>query len=354
MGTRHKQGRKLALVLALLLAFNCLIPAMASAGGLSNTYVRLNRMMASTATSARIVFTTSPTPGTTNTVKIDFGTAWGAATTPGSVLTSGQTASSGACATDTGATALPGTFTVTGTNTGGSSISIAGVTTLAASTAYCVDLTNASAITNPSVGSYYITVTTQNGATVNDTTKVNVPIVTNDSITVTATVPPSFSFALDANTTAFTANLSPGTKQTTTPRTVTINTNAKTGWVAWLRNSDANGLYSSSVNYNITPTTAGTARDVDTSPSTEQYVWGVTASSQVDGVGSTTINTAYDATGGTNDGSGVDNAYRQIAAGNGTAQNAVLTLAAAATISPITPASSDYTDVVQVIGAGNF
>jgi spore coat protein U-like protein len=64
--------------------------------------------------------------------------------------------------------------------------------------------------------------------------------------------------------------------------------------------------------------------------------------------------TAYDATGGTNEGSGVDANYRQIASGSGTAQNAVLTLAAAATISPITPAASDYSDTIQVIGAGNF
>jgi hypothetical protein len=197
-------------------------------------------------------------------------------------------------------------------------------------------------------------VATQNSGTPQDTSKVNIPIVTNDSITVTATVPPSFSFALDANTTAFTADLSPGTKQTTTPRTITVNTNAKSGWVAWLRDSSGNGLYSAGVNYGVAPTTPGTAVNVDTAPNTEQYVWGVTASTQASGVGSTTLVGAYDATGGTNDGSGVDTSYRQIASGSGTALNAVLTLAAAATISPITPAASDYSDTIQVIGAGNF
>jgi hypothetical protein len=93
--------------------------------------------------------------------------------------------------------------------------------------------------------------------------------------------------------------------------------------------------------------------NVDASLSTEQYVWGVTATSQVAGVGTTTIATAYDAT-GANEGSGVDNSYRQIASSSGTSQDAVVTLVSSATISPITPAASDYTDIIQVIGAGNF
>lgn len=350
MGITNKQGRKLALVGALLLAMNVLVPALASAGGLSHTYVRLNRMQAATATSFRVVFTTSATPGTVNQLVTDFGSSWTSASTPG-VVNATQTVSSGSCAADTGATALPGTLTAAGS---GTAITISGVTALAASTAYCVDLTSSSAVTNPSTGSYYAVVSTENSGTVQDTSKVNIPIVTNDSITVTATVPPTFSFALDANTTAFTAQLSPGTKQTTTPRTLTINTNAKSGWVAWLRNSTSTGLYSSSVNYSINPTTPGTAVNESTAPNTEQYVWGVSASTQTAGVGTTTLTSAYDATGGTNDGSGVDQSYRQIASGNGTTQNAVLTLKAAATISPITPAASDYSDTIQVIGAGNF
>jgi hypothetical protein len=348
MGTKYKQGRRIALVLALLLVVNALYPAFAHAGNLSNTYVRLNRMAAATATSFRVVFTTTASPGSVNQVKIDFTTAW-----TGSVSAS-QSASSGSCAAETSATALPGTLAATGDATN-KSVTITGVTSLSASTAYCVDLTNASAVTTPAVGSYYVTVATQNTGTPIDTSKVNIPIVSNDSITVTASVPPLFTFALDANSTAFTTDLSPGTKQVTTPRTVTVNTNAKTGWVAWLRDGNASvGLHSTGVNYTINPTTAGTAVNVDTAPNTEQYVWGVTASSQVEGVGATSLVTAYDATGGTNEGSGVDANYRQIASGSGTAQNAVLTLAAAATIYPITPAASDYSDTIQVIGAGNF
>jgi hypothetical protein len=350
MGTKYKQGRRLALVLALLLAVNALAPAMASAGSLSNTYVRLNRMTAATDSSLRIVFTTSSGSTTEDNIKIDFGAAWGSAT--GSVLNGAQTVTSGSCASETGATALPGTLSATGASAS-STITVSGVTNLAASTAYCVDLTSSNAVHNPTTGEYYAIVTTQTSTTVDDSAKIALRVVTNDSITVTATVPPTFNFALDANTTAFTADLTPGTKRTTTARTVTINTNAKTGWITWLRNADTNGLYSAGVNANIAPTTPGTAVNVDAAPNTEQYVWGVTATSQVAGVGTTSLISAYDAT-GANEGSGVDNAYRQVASGSGTSQDAVLTLVSAATISPITPAASDYTDIVQVIGAGNF
>lgn len=350
MGTKIKQGRRIALVLALLLTINALVPAMGNAGPLTNTYLRLNRMKTATATTFRLVFTTSAAVATEDNIVIDFNTAWNSAS--GLVGTT-QSASSASCAAETGATALPGTLSADDT-TSNRAITISGVTNLAASTAYCVDLTNASAVTLPTAGEYYVNIATNTSAPAEiDTARVAVRVVTEDSITVTASVPPTFNFALDGNTTAFTAELTPGTKRTTTARTVTVNTNAKTGWVTWLRNSDANGLYSAGVNANIAPTTPGTAVNIDAAPSTEQYVWGVTAATQAAGVGTTTIVSAYDAT-GTDEGSGVDNSYRQIAASNGTSQDAVLTLVSAATISPITPASSDYTDVIQVIGAGNF
>jgi hypothetical protein len=347
MGSKIRQGRRIALVLALLLALNGMLPAMAGAGALSNTYVRLNRMTAATGSSFRVVFTTSPDVITEDNINIIFGAGW-----TGSVTQGALTATSASCGAETSTTGVPGTLVGAGDSTT-KIVNITGVTNLTASTAYCVDITNASAVTTPAAGEYYIDVQTRASTTVADSIKIATRIVSNDSITVTATVPPTFNFALDANATAFTADLTPGTKRTTTARTITVNTNAKTGWVAWLRNQDANGLFSTGANSNIAPTTPGTAVNIDTAPSTEQYVWGVTATTQVAGVGTTTVATAYDAT-GANEGSGVDNTYRQIASSSGTSQDAVVTLVSSATISPITPAASDYTDIIQVIGAGNF
>ena len=348
MGSNTKRGRRLALVLAILLTVSALAPAMTSAGALTNTYVRLNRMKTLTGTSFRLVFTTSSTVQVEDSVTIDFRAAWG-----GANVNVTQTVSSATCAAETGATALP-SATALAASGSGTVITITAVSDLAVSTAYCVDLTAAAAVTTPAAGEYQADVKTKQGATDRDTARLALRIVGEDTITVTATVPPTFNFVLDANTTAFTTELATGAKHFTTSRTITVNTNAKTGWVAWLRNSDTNGLYSAGVNKNIAPTTPGTAVDVDASLSAEQYVWGVSGITQAAGAGVTSIAAAYDSSGATNDGSGVDNSYRQIASSNGTSQNAVVTILSEATVSPITPASSDYSDIIQVIGAGNF
>ncbi len=318
---------------------------------LSSTYVRLDRMQTGSTSSLRVVFTTSSATLVEDNVRIDMNgadsTNWTGST--GAVNTT-QTVTSAACAADTGATALPGSLTAAGS---GSVITISSVSNLAASTAYCVDLTSASAVTLPTAGEYHPVVTTQTTTTVDDKATVAVRVVSSDQVTVTANVPPTFNFQLDSNTTAFTANLTPGTKQRTTPRTFTVNTNAKSGWVAWVKNTDANGLFSSTVAKNIAPTTPGTAVNESTAPNTEQYVWGVSALSQVGGSGTVSIATPFDAT-GSNDGTGVDTTYRQVASSSGTADTSVVTFVASATISGITPAASDYTDVIQVIGAGRF
>lgn len=351
MGSKTHMGRTFALALALTLGLNALIPSMADAGALTNTYLRLGRMSAATTTSVRLVFSTSPTVATEDNIRINFNgtdaTQW---TTAGAVNAT-QTASSASCAAETGATAVPGILTAAGAT---GVVTISGVTNLTASTAYCVDLTSATAVTTPAAGEFHPIITTQASTTVIDQAIVALRVVSNDSITVTANVPPTFNFQLDSNTTAFTTDLTPGTKTQTTARTFTVNTNAKVGWVAWLRNADTNGLYSAGVAKDIAPTTPGTAVNVDAAPSTEQYVWGASALSQGTGAGTTTLSAAYDATGATNDGSGVDNSYRAVATSNGTAASAVVTLTASATISGITPAASDYTDIIQVIGAGNF
>jgi hypothetical protein len=142
-------------------------------------------------------------------------------------------------------------------------------------------------------------------------------------------------------------------KVQTTARTITVNTNAQTGWTAWARNTDANGLFSSTAGKNIAPTTPGSAVNVDSALTTEQYVWGVTSITQGSGAGTTSAVAAYDAT-GSNEGSGVDQTYRKFASSTSTASGAVVSLKASATISAITPAANDYTDTIQIIGAGSF
>jgi hypothetical protein len=58
--------------------------------------------------------------------------------------------------------------------------------------------------------------------------------------------------------------------------------------------------------------------------------------------------------GGASTGGGLDTTLRSLATSNGTANNAVLTLTNNVAIGATTPAATDYTDVITVVGAGLF
>lgn len=333
---------KYGLLAFLLFAANFyFLPQTSSAAALNHTYIRLNRMAAASTTSFRLVFKTVGAGATS--VVINFNgadsTTW---TGTSGVVNATQTVSSASCATDTGATALPGSITAAGATP---SITISAVTALAATTLYCVDLTSATAVTNASAGEYHPTVTA--GA---DSTTVALRTISNDQIVVSATVPPSFNLALSGNTDTFTANLAAGSIGVTTGRTITINTNATNGWYAWAFDSST-GLISAAASHTIASTTPGTTATL--SAGTEGYVFGITAITQGTGAGTTSATTAYNSN-GTTTGSGLDGTIRQIASSTGTANGAVLTVKELAAISAVTPAGTDYTDTITILGAGYF
>ncbi len=315
------------------------------AAGLTNTHIRFNRMRASTATTFRLIFTVpAGNTGVEDDIRIGFPDAY-------TVATSSLTATASSC----GATSLPGTLTATGSNTNGAkSIVIGGVTNLSATTSYCVDIGRTGTndpITNPASGIYSVSVSTRDSSdVVIDTTVVGARVITDDQIVVSAIVPPSFNFVLDANTTSFTSNLDSGSIVHTTPRTVTITTNATSGWIAWARDSNT-GLNSAAAGHTIASTTPGTAATLVTN--VEGYVLGVSAT-DAGGGGTVTVVPAYAGTGADNNGSGLDTTFRQIASANGTANGDVLTLRGKAGINAFTPAGIDYTDTWTIIGAGSF
>jgi hypothetical protein len=340
--------RNFRLVVALLFVFVSLLSSSGlrvDAAGLTGTYIRFNRMRASTATTFRLTFTVpAGNTGTEAQVRIGFPDAY-------TVATSGLTATASSC----GATSLPGTLAATGSNTASSkNITITGVTNLSATTTYCVDIdrtTTNDPITNPTAGIYSVTVETQTGASAQiDNTVLGARVIADDQIVVSAVVPPSFNFVLDANTTSFTTNLDSGTVVHTTPRTVTITTNATGGWIAWARDSNT-GLTSAAAGKTIASTTPGTAATLATN--VEGYVLGI-AATDAGGGGTVTVTAAYAGTGADNNGSGLDTTFRQIASANGTANGDVLTLRGKAGINAFTPAGIDYTDTWTVIGAGSF
>jgi hypothetical protein len=340
--TIKKQSYILVALVLLIQAVMLVWASKINAATLTNTYIRLNRLKTAQTTSFRLVFTTVGSGATS--VAINFNgadsTTW---TGSSGAVNATQTVSSASCASETGATALPGSITASGS---GSTVTISSVTALSATTSYCVDLTSASAVTNPTAGEYHPTVTVGS-----DSTTVAVRIISDDQVVVSATVPPTFNFALDANTTSFTANLDTATVRQTTGRTITVTTNATNGWIAWAKDSNT-GLTSAAASKTIASTTPGTGATL--SAGTEGYVVSTEVTTDAGGGGTVSIPAAYQGTSGNANGSGLDTTFRQIASANGTANGDVVTIRGKAAISGSTPAATDYTDTWTIIGAGTF
>lgn len=327
------------------------LPGHSSAGSLANTYIRLNRMKAGTDSTFRVVFKTSSAGATGFT--IDFGSNW----TSNSGTVSATQAFSGTTGCDASASALP-----SGSASGsGSVITVTGLTALSATTTYCADFTTAAAVHTPSAGTYSPAITETGGAT--DSTTVALSVVSNDQISITATVPTTFNMSVGScggggNTDIFGSNLSTSSVVSTSGCTVTINTNAKNGWYAWA--TDANsGLLSASASHTIASTTPGTQADLSSSTGSEGYVFAVDSLSQggacVSTCGTTSAAAAYDDTAAhTSKGAGLDTTMRQIASSTGVANGATLTVKERANISPTTPTGTDYTDTITIVGAGYF
>lgn len=333
-----------ASVFLLIVANSMYATSSIDAAVMPNTYIRTSRMAAGTSAKFRLVFKTVAAGATSLTV--NFNGADSATWTGSSgAVNATQTVSSASCAAETSTTALPGgALAASGS---GSTVTISSITALSATTSYCVDLTSATALTMPVAGEYHPLITVGS-----DSTTVALRSITNDAIVVTATVPPVFNLALSANADTFTTNLSPLTVAVTggTPRTVTINTNAKNGWFAYAFDSNT-GLNSASAANTIASTTPGSTATL--TAGTPGYVFGITSITQGTGGGTTSAVAAYNSN-GTTTGSGLDTTIRQIASSTGTANGAQLTVKELAAISATTQPGTDYTDTITIIGAGYF
>ena len=344
----------LAAIMLVLPVFVLVVAPKAKATTLTSTYIRLNRMKSGTGTTFRVVFTAKTTQ--TAQVAVDFnGTDAGAAqwtnATPGGLVTSGAvTTSTAQCVTD-GFTALPG---VSSANGSGSTITTVGATSTTAGQSYCVDFTTASAVTTPTAGhegEYHPTVTVAG-----DSVNVAVRIISNDQIVVTATVPPSFNFVFNNTTTDAFGTLTPA-GVSTTGKTITLTTNANSGWIVWAKslNGTTKGSLQSATagSYKITSSSALGSASHGFSAGTEDYGLATTINTDAGGGGTVSLDAAYD---GTSTKFGVLDSqnFRPIASANGTANGDIVNVLERASISGVTPAANDYTDTITFIGAGSF
>jgi len=288
------------------------------------------------------------TAGSTSQVAVDF-TA-GAADGPGSFTvqfngwTGGangsvnvtQSVTTTGCQALTGATnVLPGSLIAAGNSSTGT-ITVSGAIALTSGQSYCLILNSAAAVTNPtSAGQSTISL-----AYGTDSTKVGIDNVTNELITVSATVPPSFTLDLSGTTDSF-PSLSSTSTVASTGVTATINTNATTGWGLWAMDTNG-GLHSATESHTISSVATGSLHTFTTG--TEQYGLGVSAYNTTD----------YAYGGGTTGGGLSTTTYNKIATSASPASNATTVIHELADVSGSTQAGQDYSDVVTIVGDGSF
>jgi len=217
-------------------------------------------------------------------------------------------------------------------------------TTLTSGQSYCFTLTYASAVTNPTAGVYQVTVAVDG----TDTNTVGIDVISNDQITVSATVPQSFTMALSGNTDSLGTLSSAALSVSTSSVTATINTNALTGWFLWAEDSNT-GLTSPTASHTISSLSVGSNHSMNGGTiGTEAYVIGVPS------VTSGTVATAFADAGGIT-GGGINNStYTQLASNTVASASDVVSIKELADISATTRAANDYADVITLVGAGSF
>lgn len=341
----YKIERLKALVASATLVAAAVLPvvqsAPVSAAALTRTLVRFDRVKVSQATTGTVCVQPT-TVATEADVQVVFPTGY----TLGLAAT--FTVNTTNTAWPTGAQAWPGINTATGVS---SQTVTFPSTDLTVGTLYCFNWANTAAVavkagaTANNIGS----VTTRaTGPSVIDTGSYATASIADDQIVVTASIDQTFSFALSANSDSLGTLTTGAVASSPTPRTATVNTNAKNGWYVWARDSNT-GLTSAAASKTIASTTPGSNSTL--SSGTEGYNTGVT-SSQVGGLGTITVAAPF--VGGAAQGGGLDTNLRTLASSDGTANTAVLTLTNNAAISATTPAATDYTDTITVVGAGLF
>jgi hypothetical protein len=300
------------------------------ASAMSNASVLETNMNASGTSSVYVVFKAGAADAA-GTVTVNFN---------GFTVNATQTVSTASCVAVFGGSTvvLPttGTLSAAGATT---TVTVSAVNALTSGTSYCFQLTSASAVTNPTAGNYNNVVITDG----TDTTTVGVDVISNDQISVTATVPPSFTLTFGGNSDSLGA-LSSSTDTSSTGVSLTVATNAANGWGLWAEDANA-GLHSTAAN-----------KTIATVPTTANYNFATNHNAENYGMGVTTGNaTTIYADAGGHTGAGLStSAYNEIATAGAPTSSATVTVKELANISGTTPAAVDYGDTITIVGAGSF
>lgn len=313
-------------------------------------------MKASTATTGTVCARVPSTSPAETGVRVTFPTGFTVSTTLSNwtVTTTNLPA---------GATAWPGISTPTNAISGQSVDFVSGDLTSTANT-YCFNWNLTAALTTSTAGAdktgTIATCTTYAtcSATIADSSNYATSVISDDQITVTATVSATFNMTIGtcgSNTDAL-GTLSTGSvTSSATACRVTLTTNASNGWIVWAKDSQQ-GLRSTAEAYTIPGSSTMddncTGADDDITAGVEGF--GVDSNIITDAGGGGTVTIDGDFACGVGFVGDYDTTFTEIATSNGAANGDIIDLVHEAAISGLTPPATDYSDIVTVSGAGQF
>ena len=347
---KKRTAKKISVFGILFLVITLALPAFyftqkAQASGLTKAMVRLDRVAASQPTTGTVC--ASPTTASTEAhVQVTFPAGFTVSTTVGNWTV--NTTNTGWPGSPT-PTAWPGIGTATAA--AGQVVTFPS-TDLTVGTTYCFNWANTAALSTPSsTGNGLLgSVTTQDsGPATIDSSQVAFSIITNDQISVTGTVNPTFTFSLPTNTDNFASALVNGSTTSTSGSVATITTNAHNGWTAWVKSANA-ALHSASTSQNIS--TVGTYPTITTlSAGTTGYLMKVATTN---GSGGNASPAAGYTTTGSDDGGALSASYVVAAAGTAATGGDTATFTERARVASTQAPANDYTDTLTVVAAGQF
>lgn len=341
----------ISISLILLTLYPVFYPQKAHAA-VTESFVRFDRLGTGEAISGSACLETT-TSGTETNVTIVFPQGWTISQTASNwtvTTTNLPTAADG-----TAATAWPSINTATSVN--GLSVTFPGGDLSNAGQFYCFNFTGASSTIGSAGNDQTGQLKTEGGTPFVDTVDWAISIVSADAdqITVTASVSASMTFTLSGNSVSL-GTLSSGSTTAGSAITQTVSTNARNGWISWVRSgTDGGGGTGGAGALNSTIASAqidspGSFNGApETLSSTGGYVLDVNT-----GSGSPTVHAEYDGSTADEGGHITYNLFRQTAHNTVPAASNTVTLVVKARSSATTPAASDYTDTLTVVAAGSF
>lgn len=342
----------IAVSLVVLTLYPLTFPTKAHAT-VTESWVRFDRLETGAAISGSACLETT-TVGTETNVVIVFPSDWTISQTASNWTVS--TTNLPTAADGTTATAWPSIATATSVN--GLSVTFPGGDLSNGGEFYCFNFAGASSTVGAAGTDKTGQLKTQGGSPYVDSVDWATAVVASggDQITVTASVSATMTFSLSGSTAALGTLVTSGSPSSATPITQSVVTNARNGWISWVKSGTDGGsgigaLHSTNANADITSPGSfnGTPESLN---GAEGYVLDVNNLS----CGSCTINAEYNGTGDSDEGGHLDQSQFRQTAYHGATPTATetLNLVVRAEASATTPAASDYTDTLTVVAAGSF